>query len=136
MFTSPVRGFRKEGENPGFFDSAVLPEQFFSSPFTAYSKRPEVALMRAVLEDALACFQLQFIDSSVRRLRLAREAEAWFTSDATSWPFAFINICIVLGLDPTCVRQELKQLHAHHTTAGPRKKRRVDVTGRIERVAV
>jgi hypothetical protein len=91
--------------------------------------------MRAVLEDALACFQAQFITSSTRSLRLAREAEAWFSSDATNWPFAFVNICTVLGLNPSYVRRGLKQWHSRRPAEIRRKKRRVVMARRIEGMA-
>ena len=37
--------------------AAVLPEQFYGSSGHADSSRGELALMRAVLEDAVHCFQ-------------------------------------------------------------------------------
>ena len=39
--------------------AALLPEQFHNAPQALYHKRGEAVLMRAVLEDALACFQNQ-----------------------------------------------------------------------------
>jgi len=134
MFTHIQKGFEKD-ESQLLMAGDVLPDQFFTSPNEAYAKRPEVSLMRAVLEDAFACFQSQFISTSTRCLRLAREAEAWFASDATNWPFTFINICMVLGLDSTYVRQGLKQWYSHRPEEIHRKKRRVVTTRRIEGLA-
>jgi hypothetical protein len=67
--------------------------------------------MRAVLEDAFICFQYYFRYSSKRYLRLAREAEEWFASDDSQWPFAFVNVCKILGLNPSYIRQGIKQWH-------------------------
>lgn len=84
--------------------AAVLPEQF-SHPVKPDRAHGEVALMYAVLEDALNCFQKLFIANAGKRSqRLAREAESWFFSDDTRWPFSFVNICAVLGFDPEYIR--------------------------------
>jgi hypothetical protein len=63
--------------------------------------------MRAVLDDAIDCFQKQFVAGGVRAQRLAKEAEAWLFSDDDHWPFSFVNICAALGLDPAYIRREL-----------------------------
>jgi hypothetical protein len=42
-------------------EASVLPEQFFNPQISFFTKRPVVALLRAVFEDALACFQSQFM---------------------------------------------------------------------------
>jgi len=65
--------------------------------------------MRAVLEDAVNCFQKQSAKSGRHAQRLAREAEEWLFSDDPHWPFSFVNICAVLGLDPGYVRLGLKR---------------------------
>lgn len=94
-------------------DSAViLPEQFHAAP----ARTPgggEVALMRAVLEEALECFQKQCLKSGRRAQRLANEAEEWIFSDEESWPFSFVNICAVLGLEPGYIRLKLKRWREH-----------------------
>ena len=86
---------------------AVLPEQFFG--LSRDHGKGEVALMRAVLEDALNCFVKQFLEDDQRVRRDAKEAEAWFFSPDERWPFSFVNICIVLGLNPQYVRKGLRQ---------------------------
>ena len=96
--------------------AAVLPEQFYSSPRTGESQRGEVALMQAVLEDAIVCFQKQFVREGRRVLRLAQEAEEWFAADDLHWPFSFINVCAVLGLEPDYIRRGLKQWREQHAS--------------------
>lgn len=94
--------------------AAILPDQFYSSPRAGEAQRGEVALMQAVLEDAIGCFQKQFVRKGRRVLRLAREAEEWFFADDLNWPFSFINVCAVLGLDPDYIRRGLKQWRERH----------------------
>ena len=55
--------------------------------------------MQSVLEDAVECFQKQFGTPRFRDYRIAREAEQWFFTDDYQWPFSFVNICSVLGID-------------------------------------
>lgn len=63
--------------------------------------------MRAVLEDALLCLQGHFTSLGRQGQRLEQEAEAWFLSEEVHWPFAFVAICEVLGLEPVAVREAL-----------------------------
>ena len=117
-----------------WFAAAVLPEQFFSSP-QMQPDRPETALMRAVLEEALTCFQYQFYARRTGAQQLAREAEKWFFSDDTSWPFAFVNICSVLYLEPNYIRRGLKKWQANWPLKIPQRKRRVVGTRRCLKLA-
>src|SRR5262245_61870614 len=90
-----------------FFPTAVLPEQFFSLP--DHHSKGEAALMYAILEDAFNCFTRQFVDGRVRTQRLAQEAEAWFFAEDECWPFSFVNICTVLGINPEYLRKGLRR---------------------------
>lgn len=69
----------------------------------------ETALRRAILEDALSCFQKQAAPGGRRVQRLAREAEEWFFTNDYSWPFSFVNVCAALKLDPGYIRLGLKR---------------------------
>ena len=129
------RGYEKESGSQFLMTDAVLPEQFYISPYTTYAKRPTALLMLAVLEDAFACYQSQFITTSSRSLRLAREAEDWFSSNDTDWPFTFVNICTALGIEPTYIRQGLQRWHTQRPQEIRRKKRRVVMARRIEGLA-
>ena len=100
---------------------AVMPEQFFSVPHC--SDTGEAALMYAVLEDALHCFAKQFVETGIRAQFLGKEAERWFFSNNESWPFSFVNICFVLGMNPEYVRLGLRQWRQHRPTQGQPKKR-------------
>jgi hypothetical protein len=89
--------------------AAVLPEQFYCLIGRTSAVRGEVALMRAVLAGAIVCLQQQTDESSYRARRLAAEAEQWFMADDTRWPFSFVNICSVLGLDAEYLRRGLRR---------------------------
>jgi hypothetical protein len=88
-------------------DNTILPEQFFGPRANVGTVRPEAALMRAVLEDALLGLQGHFLSTGRRGRRLAQEAEAWVLSEDVRWPFAFVAIYEVLGLEPVAVRDAL-----------------------------
>jgi hypothetical protein len=104
---------------------AILPEQFYTAPAGLDAARGEIALMRAVLEDAVGCFQKQLVNSGRRVQRLAREAEEWFFTDDHRWPFSFVNICAVLGLDPEYIRLGLKRWRQLPPRELQKKRRRI-----------
>src|SRR5262249_6875160 len=88
--------------------------------------RPEMGLMLAVLEEAVATFQHQLGADARRGRRLFREADEWFRSADTSGTFAFESVCDVLGLDPEFVRRglaRLKQGRSHDGARPPRFRR-------------
>ena len=87
----------------------LLPEQIYDSTNLASQHAGLVALMAAILEDAVECFWKQFVSTKRRDIRLAREAEEWFLSNSDASPFSFTNICMVLGMDPNYIRTGLKR---------------------------
>lgn len=103
--------------------ASVLPEQFFNPQHSFFTGRPVAALLQAVLEDALACFQKQFITERPHVQREAREAEAWFWSEDARWPFSFVTVCAALGLEPEAIRRQLKRW-SHSHLARPQKQMR------------
>lgn len=107
-----------------FSAAAVLPEQFYCPSFTSQVERPEASLMRAVLEEALTCFQNQFYLHHYEAQKLGKEAESWFFSDATDWPFSFVNICTALHLEPSYIRRGLRNWRANCPLKVPQRKRR------------
>jgi hypothetical protein len=50
--------------------------------------------------------RFQGATSAVER-ELYLDAYSWLTSDDSSWPFSFLNVCQLLNLTPDIVRQEL-----------------------------
>ena len=87
---------------------AALAEEVFSVRSSVASRQPEAALMCAVLEDAVQCFQKQFVSASRHARRLGREAEAWLFSDNSQSAFSFLSICTALDLGPQYIRRGLK----------------------------
>lgn len=75
---------------------------------TVQSACPEARLMLAVLDHALNDIQHGARVDSDRARALVAEALAWIASDDLHWPFAFLNICDVLGLDAQAVRRQVR----------------------------
>jgi hypothetical protein len=129
--TAGVR--QQRGQIP---DNTILPEQFFGPHASVGAVRPEAALMRAVLEDALLCLQGHFTSTGRRGRRLAQEAEAWILSEDVHWPFAFLSICEVLGLEPIAVREALLQNRSSWRSIPLKKIRRSVTAPRVVRLNV
>ena len=108
-FTLPECFADLETRNQMLSPAIILPEQFYRSPHDTPPICGEVALMRAVLADAVSCFQKQFVEKGQRTQRLAREAEEWFFAEADDWPFSFVNICTTLGINPAYIRLGLRR---------------------------
>jgi len=77
--------------------------------------------MRAVLEDAVNCFQRAHGPNGDR---LVKEAERWLFSNDTRWPFSFVNICLVLGLNVEYMRLGLKRWRQNPLSRPAQKQRR------------
>lgn len=114
--------------NPTQLTLPSLSAHFHDSPASLHPHSGVAELMRAVLEDAIYCFRLG-AGKTVRARRLAQEAQAWFDSDNERWPFAFVNVCRALGLDPASVRRMLRQSN-DQTTVTPLRKKRIEAARR------
>lgn len=85
----------------------ILPSQYYGGVAIDASLQPEKRLMLAVLEDAVGTFQ-KYVNAHDRRGRaLFSEAEEWFSSTESSWPFSFTAMCAGLGLDAEYLRTGL-----------------------------
>jgi hypothetical protein len=104
---------------------SVPPEQFYGPRPSLADGRPEAELMRAVLADALGCFQKGLVHQGRRVQRLAREAEEWLFNDDAGWPFSFVSICAVLGLEPAYLRRGLRRWRQDQPHAAVKKPPRV-----------
>ncbi len=84
---------------------AIVPESY--PTVAAALWQPERRLMLAVLEDAIDAYLANV--GALRGIRRARfnEAASWFGSNDTEWPFSFVCICDVLGIDPAVIRRML-----------------------------
>ena len=91
----------------------ILVELFFDSRVKPAAVCPETALMYAVIEDAFLCFYKP-LEPESRFIQRAREAENWFFSDDSRWPFSFMSVCRALGLEPGYIRMKLKHWAPSH----------------------
>jgi len=105
LTTNGEIGSDADGWGGGTVPETVLPVQLFSSGRAMW--QPEKRLMLAVLENAL----LPVLRNPGRRhgrlmerRPLTPEVRSWIASEAGDWPFAFVNICHVLGLDEQALR--------------------------------
>jgi hypothetical protein len=103
------RGERTSREASPFGPDVILPAQFYERGPTVDHASGEKALMLAVLEDGIRCFQEHLRNPRVRPRLLARQAERWIRSKDWEWPFSFNNVCESLELNPECLRAKLLQ---------------------------
>jgi len=101
---------------------SVLPEQVYDPLVRLANRQPEAELMRAVLEDALLCFHKGLVRQGRRVQRLAREAKEWLFCDDVCWPFSFVSICAVLGLDPEYIWRGLTRWSHNRPPAAAKKR--------------
>jgi hypothetical protein len=91
-----------------FQPDTMLPSQYFSAMRKRVPQEAEYRLVVAVLEDAIDCYQKHSDARDSKTRQLFEDAAQWVGSDDRSWPFSFLNICDVLGLDPAYVREGLR----------------------------
>ena len=124
-----------EGANAIFSPEVILPTQFYRSSTSAHQYPGVAALMCAVLEDAIQCFQRQFFSNSRRDQRVAREAEEWFFTNDYEHLFSFVNICAVLGLDQQYIRSRLKRWRKRTSARLRKSKCYADRTHQLSQIA-
>jgi hypothetical protein len=98
-----------------FGPDVILPEQLGSWRPTDVS--PERALMLAILEDAIGCFQKYCRATRARPRRLARDAEHWICLHDWTSPCSFNRVCDALDLDPERIRSALLRMKTERFTA-------------------
>ena len=104
----PMGGTRTpEGLADLFTPDIVLPEQFTQGVRRDSYISGEKALMLAVLEDGIRCFQEHLRNPRSNPRLLSQEAETWIKSVDYDWPFSFNNVCETLGIDPDALRSSL-----------------------------
>jgi hypothetical protein len=109
-------------------DDLVMPTQFFPPADCGHKMRGEVALLYAVLDDAVSCLRKGYFSKGRLAQRLAADAELWFFTDDDQSPFTFVNICAVLGLDPAYLRSGLQQWRLAQRPYRQKKSRRTQVS--------
>jgi hypothetical protein len=81
--------------------------------------------MLAVLEDAMATLSRNARARSRAERRALAEVQDWYGEDDWSWPFSFVNVCEVLGLDISTMRRGLARWVERAKSSRPRHIRRL-----------
>jgi len=68
---------------------------------------PEMRLVLALFEDAIRSATRHPAGRNRREHREYLNARAWVQNDDRNWPFAFANVCDLLGLDASAVRRQV-----------------------------
>lgn len=95
-----------------FFESAILPAQFYPSRRNNAEIEPERRLAFAVLTDAIRCYQLNMGAAIRSKVREFAEAESWIFATTDDGPFSFENVCYLLEIHPGDVRRGLRKWQA------------------------
>ena len=90
----------------GVQTSPLLPRVLFRFLRHATAGQGERRLAVAVLEEAASCLEESSPEFARRLTR--REAERWFESEDSEWPFSFENVCLVLHLDAEAIRERIR----------------------------
>jgi hypothetical protein len=109
-----------------FQPDVLLADQYSDNFRRKIPLEPERALVLAVLEDAVRCFQDNILPRNRKKQMLFEEAQEWLFSDDSGWLFSFASICAVLGIDPGYVRRGLRQWQ-EQVQSEARKKQRCSV---------
>lgn len=83
-------------------------------PPPSHPRRPEHALMLAVLEQALHDLHRTPLKSAPPKgVSLRTQALEWFRSNESEWPLAFLRVAEVFGLDVDAVRARVDRIQPH-----------------------
>ena len=92
-----------------FEPDTLLPAQYFAAFAREGGLVRERRLMLAVLQDAVECYQKYALARDPRGRVLFEDAHEWIESGEREWPFAYVNICEVLSLNPEYIRRGLSK---------------------------
>lgn len=98
-----------------FERGGVIADEYVVQPERRRPRCPEMLLVIAVMEMAVSDFVrfdgLDGIDSDtgVKKSSIHRDAEQWLFSDDRDWPFSFLNLCDIIGVEPSALRHRLHQ---------------------------
>lgn len=111
--TSQIRAleFSSGRGQPGFgiyTPDTVTPWQYLKT-LRRLELNPEMALVLAILEDAVHDFQKNIFARYPKDRALYRDAEDWFMDDSNWGIFSFVNVCEVLELSPSYLRKGLSR---------------------------
>ena len=88
-----------------FEPDELMSAQFYQTTKRTYLANPELRLMAAVLEDAVASLMTDLRRCSKRQRRDFAEAMRWVVDrDDDDWLFSFVNVCESLTIDADYLR--------------------------------
>ncbi len=87
-----------------FQEDASLPAQYWEMFARKRDLEPEKRLLLAVLDEAIRCYRSQIFIGG----RRFTEAESWLFCEDADDTFSFRNICDVLNLSPSRIRNSLR----------------------------
>jgi hypothetical protein len=114
MGMTRARGITVERRTPGTWfgvsdealdPSVVQPVQFHDIWSRSATVPPERQLALAVVQEALHDLARFRFAHRRRGQRLYWQAYTWVADDDRQWPFSFVNLCEVLGLDVEAIRR-------------------------------
>ena len=103
-------GDRSQAEdrlNDVFEPDVLLPIQYFAALKRKRFSCGEHRLVIAILQDAVECFQKHIHARDSKRRQLFLDAEVWVADEDYTGTFSFNNICDLLGMNPSYLRQGL-----------------------------
>ena len=108
----PPRQIRNEGEAYAVArgmveEELILPGQIASGSRNDSLLSGEKALMLAILEDAIRCYQGHLKAPRIRPRLLEQRAADWIAAEDYEYIFSFASICEHLGFDPSALRAAL-----------------------------
>ena len=87
-----------------FQPDLLLPAQYLERTKKNAEATPERALMLALLEDAVCCFQKYLLVPNGKGRSLFKEAEGWIFDEHNDGVFCYRNVCDILGIDADYLR--------------------------------
>lgn len=107
--SEPIGSASEEKIASLFQPDVLLTEQYIDNYRRKTPLEPEKALLLAVLDDAVRCFQDNLLSQNKKKQLLFEDARDWLFSDDSNWVFSFVSICGLLGLDPGYIRRGLER---------------------------
>jgi hypothetical protein len=92
-----------------FQTDTLLSKQYFDTFRRNSYLEPEKRLMLAILEDAISCYQDNYISRTGKKKRFFDEVREWIVSADGDWVFSFEHVCDALGLNAAYIRRGLLQ---------------------------
>jgi hypothetical protein len=118
-----------EERRPDVFQPDVLlPMQYFGALKRKKYPSGEHRLIVALMRDAVDCFQKYIHSVDAKRRQLYLDAEAWIGDEDDHRQFSFNNVCELLGMNSTYIREGLFTWRdeQHQTAFAAARKRRTE----------